>query len=108
MPAETGLSSRAVEGGETAAATAVYAEGLLAGVIGAATIALWFLALDGVKGRPFYTPTVLGTALFRGGAGLATPDALAIDFEMVLSFTWVHVLPFVIIDVGASRLPALP
>src|SRR6266446_2200532 len=97
MPAETGLSSRAVEGGETAAATAVYAEGLLAGVVGAAAIALWFLALDGVKGRPFYTPTVLGTALFRGGAGLQSP-------EMLLSFTWVHVLAFLIIGVGASRL----
>ncbi len=104
MPAETGLSSRAVEGGETAAATAVYAEGLLAGVVGAAAIALWFLALDGVKGRPFYTPTVLGTALFRGGAGLQSPETLPIDFEMVLSFTWVHVLAFLIIGVGASRL----
>src|SRR6059036_720629 len=107
MAAETGLSSRAVEGSETAAVMALYAEGILAGVIGAATIALWFLALDGVKGRPFYTPTVLGTALFRGGTGLATPDALPIDFEMVLSFTWVHVLAFLIIGVGASRLLGL-
>src|SRR5204863_254585 len=76
----------------------------LAGVVGAAAIALWFLALDGVKGRPFYTPTVLGTALFRGGAGLQSPETLPIDFEMVLSFTWVHVLAFLIIGVGASRL----
>src|SRR2546422_10321754 len=103
MAAETGLSSRAVEGSETAV-TAVYAEGLLAGVVGAGTIALWFLALDGVKGRPFYTPTVLGTSLFRGGAGLATPEALPVDFEMVLSFTWVHVLAFIIIGMSASRL----
>ena len=107
MAAETGLSGRAaVEGGEVAA-TAVYAEGILAGLIGAATIALWFLALDGVKGRPFYTPTVLGTALFRGGAGLNAPEALPIDFEMVLSFTWVHVLAFLIIGVAASRLLGL-
>src|SRR5437763_14820000 len=107
MAAETGLSSRAVEGSETAAVTALYAEGILAGVVGAATIALWFLALDGVKGRPFYTPTVLGSALFRGGAGLATPEMLPVDFEMVLSFTWVHVLAFLIIGVGASRLLGL-
>ena len=106
MAAETDVSSRAVEGSETAA-TAVYAEGLLAGLVGAATIALWFLALDGVKGRPLFTPTVLGTALFRGGAGLGSPEALPIDFEMVLSFTWVHVLVFLIIGVAASRLLGL-
>ena len=32
---------------------------------GAATIAIWFAVLDVVSGRPLYTPTVLGTALFR-------------------------------------------
>jgi len=104
MAAETGFPDRAAAGSETAAVGGVYAEGILAGVIGAGTIALWFLALDGVKGHPFYTPTVLGTALFRGGAGLATPEALPVDFEMVLSFTWVHVLAFIIIGMSASRL----
>jgi hypothetical protein len=107
MAAETGLPRQAVAGSEAADVTAVYAEGIIAGAIGAATIAAWFLVLDGVKGRPFFTPTVLGTALFRGGAGLATPDALPVDFEMVLSFTWVHVLVFLLIGVVASRLLGL-
>jgi len=87
-----------------ASATGVYAEGILAGLMGAATIAVWFLALDSIKGRPFYTPSVLGTALFRGGAGFENPQALAPNFEMVLSFTWVHVLAFLLIGVAASRL----
>jgi len=87
-----------------ASATGVYAEGILAGLMGAATIAVWFLALDSIKGRPFYTPSVLGTALFRGGAGLEHPQALAPNFEMVVSFTWVHVLAFLLIGVAASRL----
>jgi len=87
--------------------TGVYAEGIRAGLVGAATIAVWFLALDTIKGRPLYTPTVLGTALFRGGAGLENPQALAPNFEMVLSFTWVHVLVFLLIGVAASRLLGL-
>ena len=107
MAVEPGAVSQASPQRPGAAAPNVYAEGILAGVVGAATIALWFLALDGVKGRPFYTPTVLGTALFRGGAGLATPEMLPVDFEMVLSFTWVHVLAFLIIGLGASRLLGL-
>ena len=90
-----------------ASATGVYAEGILAGLMGAATIAVWFLALDSIKGRPFYTPSVLGTALFRGGAGIEHPQALAPNFEMVVSFTWVHVLAFLIIGVAASRLLGL-
>ncbi len=107
MAAETTLSNRAVSGTVGDEVTTVYAEGILAGLVGAATIALWFLALDGVRGRPFHTPTVLGTALFHGGAGLATPEALPVDFEMVVSFTWVHVLAFLIIGMGAARLVGL-
>ncbi|HYR96477.1 MAG TPA: hypothetical protein VEM57_07045 [Candidatus Binatus sp.] len=104
MAAEPGISSQAVTAKPAPEVGAVYAEGIAAGVVGAATIAVWFLVLDAIKGRPLYTPTVLGTALFRGGAGLAKPDTLPVDFEMVLSFTWVHVLVFVLIGVGASRL----
>ena len=53
----------------------IYDEGIVAGLLGAATIAIWFLILDMIQGRPLYTPTVLGTALFRGGAGLASPES---------------------------------
>ncbi len=45
----------------------VYLEGIIAGVIGAATIAIWFLILDTIDSRPLYTPSVLGTVLFGGG-----------------------------------------
>jgi hypothetical protein len=102
LAAESGVSSSGAE--RQASATGVYAEGILAGLMGAATIAVWFFALDSIKGRPFYTPSVLGTALFRGGAGLEHPQALAPNFEMVVSFTWVHVLAFLLIGVAASRL----
>jgi hypothetical protein len=82
----------------------VYTEGIVAGLTAAATIALWFLALDTIKGRPFYTPTVLGTALFRGGAGPGTSQLFTPNFEIVLGFTWVHALVFVLIGIAASRL----
>jgi len=47
----------------------LYQEGIVAGLIGAATVAIWFFIADAINGRPLYTPTVLGTALFRGGGG---------------------------------------
>src|SRR5207247_5883469 len=74
-----------------------------AGVIGAATVALWFLVLDTAAGRPFHTPTVLGTALFRRGA-MASPETLPVSLEMVGMFTWVHTLVFAALGGLAARL----
>jgi hypothetical protein len=85
-------------------ATRVYQEGMIAGVVGALTIALWFLVLDALSGRPLWTPTILGTALFRGGAGLGTPETVPVSVEMVLMFTWVHVLVFAGLGGIAARL----
>jgi len=85
---------------------ATYSEGIVAGLIGAATVAVWFLIVDLINGRPLYTPTVLGTAVFRQGAGLDSPETLAISFEMVLLFTWVHALVFAAIGGVAAHLLA--
>jgi hypothetical protein len=85
----------------------IYEEGLVAGLLGAATIAAWFLALDVLAGRPFRTPTILGTAIFRGGQGLASPESIPVSFEMVLLYTWVHALVFLVIGGVAARLLAV-
>ncbi len=88
-------------------AARLYQEGMVAGVIGAVIVALWFLIIDTVNGRPLYTPTVLGTALFRRGGGPLATETLPVSFEMVGMFTWVHALAFVAIGGIASRLLGL-
>jgi hypothetical protein len=85
----------------------VYQEGILAGILGAFTVALWFLVLDTAHGRPFYTPTVLGTALFGRGVWPGTLETLPPSLDMVAMFTWVHFLAFVVVGVVASRLIAV-
>lgn len=92
---------------ETREATATFQDGIVAGILGAGAIAIWFLVLDTLSGRPFYTPTVLGTALFRRGAGLESPETIPVSLEMVGMFTWVHALVFVVIGGIASRLLVL-
>src|SRR5205814_4058230 len=42
------------------------ADGLLTGSIGAAAIALWFLVIDALAGRPLFTPAALGSAILLG------------------------------------------
>jgi hypothetical protein len=39
-------------------------EGVVAGFVGATSVALWFLIVDSVAGHALYTPTLLGSALF--------------------------------------------
>jgi hypothetical protein len=85
-------------------ADSIYEEGLVAGLLGAATIAVWFLILDSLAGQPFRTPTILGTAIFRGGRGLTAPDGVPVSFEMVLLYTWIHALVFWVIAGVAARL----
>lgn len=73
-------------------------EGILSGVTGAVAIAAWFLIADSLHGRPFYTPSVLGTvlvALLRGGAGLVTAASVPISFAMVLMFSIIHFAAFI-------------
>ena len=86
--------------------TPIYKEGIIAGILGAMAVALWFLAVDVVHGRPFYTPTVLGTALFGRGVWPSTLETIPPSFEMVAMFTWVHVLAFAVLGVIVAQLIA--
>lgn len=108
MAVPDGTSSPTVTFSTDAAISDSYRQGIEAGVLGAATIALWFFLVDIISGHPlFYTPNVLGTALFRHGAGLDQPQTLAISWEMVLVYTWVHGLVFCVIGGIAAKLLVL-
>ena len=83
---------------------AVLRDGLVAGALGAATVALWFLLLDVIQLRPLHTPTVLGTLLMAGpeAARVATPSAAPIAF-----YTVFHVAVFASLGLGLSWLTTL-
>jgi hypothetical protein len=82
------------------------AEGITAGLIGGATIAVWFLILDLLRGHPLYTPSLLGTAIFRTSAALS-PGGLTVSPAMVLLFTLLHGLIFIAIGEIAAALVRL-
>ena len=79
-------------------------EGIVAGVIGAAIIAVWFFIVDVANGRPFFTPSLLGTVLFHYGPGLDHLETTPISFAMVLFYTWVHGMAFCVIGGVAAKL----
>lgn len=102
MTAHTGTAT--VSPARAADLSQVSNEGIVAGLIGAATLAAWFLLLDVIQGRPLYTPTVLGTALFGNVSMLDAPERLPVSFEMALMFTWVHALVFAVLGGVAAYL----
>jgi hypothetical protein len=85
----------------------LYQEGIVAGTIGAVTIAIWFLILDLLKGHLLFTPMVLGTALFKGVDALTSPQALVFSLDVVVGITFVHWLVFAALGCIASRLLGL-
>ena len=89
----------------------VLREGIVAGLIGAVVVAIWFLIIDLSAGKPFETPALLGAAVFKG---LRDPQALQVTAGLVAGYTIVHVLAFVafgilcaILIAAADREPTL-
>jgi hypothetical protein len=107
MAVQPGPAGSPVASSSTSEISEIYVQGIVAGLIGAATVAIWFFVVDVFNGRPFFTPNVLGTALFRREIGLDQPQTLPMSFEMVLFYTWVHGLAFCVIGGLASKLLAL-
>jgi hypothetical protein len=89
----------------------VVREGIIAGLIGAAVVAVWFLVVDLVQGAPLQTPAVLWTVIFQGARD---PAGIPIAVGAVLGYTIVHGLAFMafglvaaaLVD-GAEREPAM-
>ncbi len=69
----------------------ILTEGIVSGLIGAAVVAIWFLILDAMSGRPFFTPSALGSAMFLGIADL---DAVSVRMDAVAGYSLVHFLAF--------------
>jgi hypothetical protein len=79
-------------------------EGILAGVIGATSVVLWFLLVDVTAGRPLRTPAMLGRAAYgvTGELGhlyfslFGHPLAGAPDVPFVIGYTGVHYFAFIL------------
>lgn len=78
-------------------------EGVIAGVVGAAVVAVWFFVFDLARGRPLLTPALLGSAVFYG---VNTPIGVTPIFGTVLGYTVIHVLAFVAFGIIAAAVIA--
>ena len=65
-------------------------DGAVAGALGAATVAIWFLLFDFSRGSPLETPALLAVALFHGHGARAAILPLAAEYSVV------HLTAFVV------------
>ncbi len=84
--------------------TRVAREGIVAGVLGAAAVAVWFLLYDLAAGMPLRTPALLGAAVFHG---LRDPNAVVVTLPLVLEYTVLHGAAFIGFGCAAAGLLAL-
>jgi len=80
----------------------ILGDGFEAGALGAVVVALWFLLIDSIEGRPFYTPSLLGTALTRGPE-LAIRET-EISVGMVYAYTGIHFILFILFGILVAAL----
>jgi hypothetical protein len=83
----------------TLAAHQTIREGLVTGLIGAGLVALWFLGVDLIAGRPFFTPAALGSAILTGAGGVGSVQVTPLT---VLGYTFIHFVAFLITGLVAA------
>jgi len=71
-------------------------EGIIAGLIGAAIVAAWFLIYDAARGQPLRTPALLGAAALQG---LRDPSAVTVSPGLVAQYTVLHGVIFALFGV---------
>jgi hypothetical protein len=76
-------------------------EGVVAGLIGAAVVAVWFLVIDLIQQSPFQTPAVLWAGLVQRAP---SPAAVTPTLGPVLGYTVLHVLAFAVFGIIAAVL----
>lgn len=86
---------------ERLASHRIVREGVIAGLIGAIVVALWFFIIDAVGGRLLFTPAALGSALFYGASHAAQ---VRIDAITVLGYTFLHGAVFLVAGMIAAAL----
>ena len=74
---------------------------LLSGAYGSAAIALFFLVVDSLRGSPFLTPSMMGSAVFLGTEPSA---ATSMRMDVMAAYTLVHFVVFVALGTAITWL----
>jgi hypothetical protein len=83
----------------------VLLDGVFTGAIGGLAVALWFLVLDSIGGKPLFTPALLGNVLLHGGTSAA--QNVTVQPLEVAAYTAFHFIVFLVAGILFSWLMTL-
>lgn len=75
-------------------------DGIVAGVIGATSVAVWFLIVDVIAGQPLYTPEVLGRTVLS----VLGPPFNDTTLAVVWLYTIFHYVAFIVVGIIAAAI----
>jgi len=78
-------------------------EGVVAGLIGAAAVALLILVFDIAGGSPLQSPAILGSVIVKG---IRDPNLVTVSVGPIVGYTIIHGLGFVVVGLIAAFLVA--
>jgi hypothetical protein len=78
-------------------------EGIVAGLIGAAAVAILILVFDVAGGAPLQSPAILGSAILKG---IRDPNLVTVSAGPIVGYTIVHGLGFIAVGLIAAFLVA--
>jgi hypothetical protein len=81
----------------------IFREGIVAGLIGAAAVAILILLFDVTSGAPLQSPAILGSAILKG---IRDPNLVTVSAGPVLGYTILHGLGFIGVGLIAAYLVA--
>ena len=85
-------------------AVSVMEDGILTGVAGAAVVAVWFLILDTARGQMFFTPSLLGSAVFLGQSA---DQVVSVNGFIVFAYTGLHGVLFLMAGLALAWMFAM-
>jgi hypothetical protein len=95
----TDTEFRHADMGAAAPREGIVRNGIIAGVIGASAVALWFLIIDTISGRPLHTPSLLGAMVLRlFDPGISGP--VSVDVAHIAFYTVLHYAVFIALGIG--------
>jgi hypothetical protein len=80
-------------------AATIAEDGLFTGALGGLTVAVFFLIVDVLEGRPLFTPSLLGSVLFLRESVEAVTS---VNIPMVFAYSGVHFAIFVAAGMAAA------
>jgi hypothetical protein len=94
LPAQCqgGISTAGTPGSKPTTTIDLIFDSIYSGAVGGAAVALFFLVVDLLDGRPLHTPAMMGSLLLYGGV---PGDVVAVTFDAVAYFTLAHMAAFV-------------